>query len=178
MTHLSDELLNEYLDGVLPDRALVESHLAECADCARRLAALRAVFADLESLPEAALSRDLAAPIALVLGGRMPVPRSLRLAVAVQAAVAVVALIFAAPVIQQFAEGILPTLQAPSFTEGLVQVQELWTTWLDMLSQFRMPTIPEISVSDLPSLVTLSALAGISVLWLVGNGWLLRSRTR
>lgn len=34
MNHLSDEILNEYLDDVLPPdaRAEVESHLRDCAD--------------------------------------------------------------------------------------------------------------------------------------------------
>ena len=59
--HLSDELLNEFLDGALDStaRAGVEAHLAACADCSARQEALGAVFARLATLPQAPLGRDL-----------------------------------------------------------------------------------------------------------------------
>src|SRR5437867_695761 len=60
--HLEDTLLNEYLDEALEPsaRTEVETHLAHCADCASRLMELRMLFADLESLPDLRLARDLA----------------------------------------------------------------------------------------------------------------------
>jgi len=58
--HLTDEQLNEYLDNEIVDRADIESHLASCGECAARLTALQTLFAELDSLPELELTRDLA----------------------------------------------------------------------------------------------------------------------
>ena len=52
--HLSDEILNEWLDeAVEPSaRAAVEAHLAGCQDCAARLDTLRSLFVRLDTLPD------------------------------------------------------------------------------------------------------------------------------
>ncbi|MEK7325637.1 MAG: zf-HC2 domain-containing protein, partial [Chloroflexota bacterium] len=65
MTHLNDTDFSEYLDSALDAarRAEVESHLAACPACAARLAELRALFAALESLPDAPLERDLSSAV-------------------------------------------------------------------------------------------------------------------
>jgi anti-sigma factor RsiW len=60
--HLSDEVLNEYLDGALEAATWhdASAHLGGCPACAARLAELQALFAHLDSLPSVALTRDLA----------------------------------------------------------------------------------------------------------------------
>jgi anti-sigma factor RsiW len=176
--HISDELLNEYLDNALQDRAPVDSHLSSCDECAARLTALRDLFAELESLPELALSRDLAAPITRRLGGSNAFPRWLPLTVTLQAAFALVALVIAAPFVMQFLSPYLATAQSPSFTDLLVQLQSEWTAWLDILSQIQMPTLPEIPFVEVSSLAITLTLAGVSMLWLVGNGLLLRNQMK
>ena len=193
MIHLTDELLNEYLDHELADRARVDDHIAACADCSARLAALRTLFTELESLPEEKLSRDLreaslwdAAPftrdastsLSASLNLPAPLPRSLRLTVILQTVAAVVALVFAAPFVTEFVAPYFATLQLPSFTEVLIQIQTQWITWLDTLSQLQLPTLPEIPVVEFSSLVIMLILAGASTLWLVGNGLLLRNQIK
>jgi anti-sigma factor RsiW len=178
MIHLSDELLNEYLDDALTDRAPVDEHLAQCADCAARLATLQALFTRLSSLPEASLSRDLAAPVMLRVRGSGFLPRWLTLTVALQAALALVVLIVAAPFVIEFASSSMPALQPPSLTQTIVEVQSQWMTWLDALSQFEMPTLPVIPAADISSLSFLLALAAVSMLWLVGNGLLLKNQIK
>jgi anti-sigma factor RsiW len=53
--HLSDDVLNAWLDDVLPDveRATLEAHLAQCADCRRTADELAALKAALAALPQA-----------------------------------------------------------------------------------------------------------------------------
>src|SRR5574342_1078024 len=133
--HLTDVQLNEYLDNEIKDRAQVELHLSSCADCAARLAGLQALFDEIESLPELALSHDIAAPIAPRLSGRASLPRYLRLTMALQAVAAIVVMIFAAPFVLQFSSPYLSSLQAPSLVDMFLQLQTQWTIWLDMLSQ-------------------------------------------
>jgi hypothetical protein len=178
MTHLADELLNEYLDGEIAERAETEKHLAQCADCAARLAALQALFTELDSLPEAALTHDLAAPVTRTLTGRAILPRSLRLTVTLQAALAVVAITFAAPLVTQFLAPYESSMELPSLTDLFLQLQSQWILWLDALSQFHLPTIPEIPVFEFSNTFIAFALTGISILWLVGNGLLLRNKIK
>ena len=176
MTHLTDELLNEYLDHELPDRALVKEHLALCADCAARLAALQSLFAELESLPEAMLSKSLAARFTRTSNLSAVLPRSLRLTVILQAAAAVVAFAFAAPFVTEFVAPVLATLQFPSFTEVLIQIQTQWITWLNALSQIQLPSMPELPVLGISSLSASLMLFATFVLWFFGNRMFIKTK--
>ncbi len=54
--HLTDERLNDFLDGLLPDREAVSvrTHLEECQDCRRARDELASLLADLRVLPDLA----------------------------------------------------------------------------------------------------------------------------
>jgi hypothetical protein len=62
-----EALLSTYLDGRASDteRALVESHLAACADCTRNLATLRATVAAVREMPKVRAPRSFALPRSL-----------------------------------------------------------------------------------------------------------------
>ena len=177
--HLTDVQLNEYLDDATNERAQIESHLSSCDECAARLSTLQNLFAEIESLPELALTRNLAAPFTLRPNLPAQLPRFLTLTVTLQGAIALVAIIMAAPFVIQ----LLPVFEAPSLSSVFIQLQTQWTTWLDTLSTlrlssgqaFQMPTLPTLSF-ELSSLYLMSALVVVSMLWLVGNGLLLRQR--
>jgi anti-sigma factor RsiW len=176
--HLTDEQLNEYLDGEIKDRANVEVHLSACGDCAARLTALQALFVEIMSLPELALSHNLAAPITRRLSRGVALPRSLRLTVILQATAAIIAIILAAPFVLQWFSPYLASLPAPSFLDLFLQMQSQWASWLDMLSQFQPPAMPEIPVMDVSSLFMILTIIGVSLLWLIGNGLLLRNQVK
>jgi len=74
--HLSDERLNEYLDGVLSSRALsqADEHLRDCETCTRRLDEIAELFVTLDGLPEIHLRKDLAPQIVETLRSRSTVP--------------------------------------------------------------------------------------------------------
>ena len=171
--HLTDNQLNEYLDEATDERAQIELHLSSCDECAARLSTLQNLFAELESLPELALTRDLAAPFTLHSSLPAQLPRWLPLTVTLQAAIAVIALVVSAPFVIQ----LLPAIETPSLSNMFIQLQTQWTTWLDILSQFQMPTLPTVSL-ELSSLYVITALVGVSIFWLVGNGLLLRNQIK
>ena len=173
MNHLTDELLNEYLDDELKDRAEVELHLSQCADCAARLTTLQALFTEIESLPELTLSRNIAAPFTRRDNG-FALPNWLKLTAALQATLALVTAIVAAPFITEF----LPTFQLPSLASVLLQLQSQWNVWLTLLSAFQLPTLPELPALEISSLALTLTIAGVSMLWLVGNGLLLRNQIK
>jgi|Deesub1362A_J573_1020465.scaffolds.fasta_scaffold08139_2 anti-sigma factor RsiW len=60
--HLSEEILNAYLDGELgaPAGEAVRAHLAQCESCRERMQGLEALFQRLETVRWPALQRDLA----------------------------------------------------------------------------------------------------------------------
>jgi hypothetical protein len=173
--HLTEVQLNEYLDNESTDRAVIESHLDSCDECAARLSTLQNLFTELDSLPELELTKSLAAPFTLRVAQSLPaqLPKFLTLTVTLQAAVALTAIILAAPFIAKF----IPVLELSSLNNVFIQLQIQWTTWLDMLSQFQLPTLPTFTL-ELSSIYLVSALAGVFMLWLVGNGLLLRNQIK
>ncbi|MBM4425789.1 MAG: hypothetical protein FJ031_00980 [Chloroflexi bacterium] len=172
--HLTNEQLNEYLDNASTERAFIETHLDSCDECAARLSAFQALFTDLDSLPEVTLSRDIAALFRPRPSLAPQLPPWLTLTASLQAAAALVALIIAIP----FFSVMLPQVEAPSFTTWFFEIQSLWTSWLDTLSTFQLPTYQFTNLPTYPvELSTLFiALAVVSIFWIFGNGLLLRNR--
>lgn len=170
--HLTDGQLNEYLDNESVNRAEIEAHLGSCDECAARHSALQALFAELDSLPEVALTTDLAARFRPRPSLTPQLPPWLRLTASLQAAAALVALIVAIP----FFSVMLPQVEMPSFTAWLFEIQFLWTSWLNTLSTFQMPTFQPSTIPTLEMSTLFIALAIVSIFWIFGNGLLLRNR--
>ena len=135
--HLTEEQLNEYLDEAAHERAQIEAHLSSCDECAARLSTLQNLFAEIDSLPELELTRNLAAPFMRTRGLPAQLPRFLTLTVTLQAAVALATIIIAAPFIIQ----LMPIMEIPSLSNVFVQLQAQWTIWLDTLSQIQNPDV-------------------------------------
>ena len=172
--HLTDEELNEYLDNEIQDRTSIELHLSSCNECAARLATLQALFTEIGSLPELELTRPIAARFAHSPGLPAQLPRWLTLTATLQGVLALVAIILAAPVVMD----LFPVIQTPSLTDAFVQIQTQWTAWLGILSNFQLPSVPEIPVFEFSSLILALILMGVSMFWLVGNGLLLRNQIK
>ena len=189
--HLDHNTLNEYLDSALEParRAEVESHLAACPDCAARLAELRALFAALESLPDAPLERDLSSSVVAVLNKRLVMSGSanalysrpvLRLIFVVQALASLALISITLP----FAAQTLEFAGTPQFTSQvttfLTDVTTAFnSTWAAALNSAQSLLSQGQAVFDNLPLPTLPALglgaffAAVSALWIVGNGLLL-----
>lgn len=186
--HPSDETLNEYLDGVLdaPARARVDAHLAGCLQCAARLEAVRALFAELEALPDEPLARDLSAGVLAHL--RQPehalssLP-ALRWVVAMQALAALMLLAVAAP----FALASLPVAEMAllgrplldSVTELLAGLAAQAQSLGAALAAWSEQSVAGARALAAPLAETSTALLGaglavVFVLWVLGNGLLLR----
>jgi len=188
VAHLDDILLNGYLDEALERSARtdVEAHLAHCPDCSTRLIELRTLFADLESLPDLPLERDLT-PAVLAVARRKARPQplaspALGLIFALQAVVSIALLGLALPLFApsfqsfttfQFGEqasilfaNLLATLSA-SWSALLTSAQNLVSESTSLMQPIQ--TLPFISEAGL--MICLSA---VFLLWLLGNGLLLR----
>lgn len=171
--HLTDQELNEYLDNESANRAEIETHLDSCDECAARLSTFQILFADLDSLPEVALSTNLAARFSPRPNLIPQLPRWLTLTASLQAAAALVALIVAIP----FFSIMIPQIETPSFTTWLFEIQSLWTSWLDTLSNYQLPInqFPNLPAYPVELSTLFIALAIVSIFWIFGNGLLLRN---
>jgi anti-sigma factor RsiW len=176
--HLTDEQLNEYLDRETNESAQIELHLSTCEECSARLAALQDLFSEIESLPEMELSRDFAAGFLPLRSQPAKLPRSFTWTLILQAALAIVAIIIAAPFVMQFVSLYKLSLSVPSLVDVFVQLQVQWAAWLDALATFTVPTLPEIPVVNVSSLFMMFTVIGVSLLWVIGNGLLLRNQMK
>jgi predicted anti-sigma-YlaC factor YlaD len=89
MNHLSENLLNEFLDNEIAEetRLEVEAHISGCLECRKRMEELRALFVELTQLSDESPTCDLSA-LALRRLPRSGLSRKARLALAVQAGAA------------------------------------------------------------------------------------------
>lgn len=185
MQHLSEELLNAYLDGVLEAQAreAADAHLADCPACQARFNDLRHLFTLLSALRDEPMAVDLSAT---AWEQALPVrPARRRLAAGVLTVEGGLALILLALVWPRF----LPALNAAE--AGLLMA---WNGWL-----FRQTAIFDLGawraslagVSALPavfwqawsaaiggpSLAWGMVLVGAFAAWWVGNRLLLRGES-
>lgn len=168
MSHLTEETLNEYLDNALTPaaRADVDAHLAACDTCTAELESLRTLFAQIGSLPEATLERNLTPIVVARLPVRVGMSRPLGWALAAQGLVALVLLAALLP----FAD--FSSLNLPTLTPDLFILPTL-PTLSSLFTQITV-TLPSLSLPiDMPTLLLVPLLASVGLLWLVGNGLLL-----
>jgi hypothetical protein len=181
MTHLSEETLNEYLDDVLSlsARAQADGHLAACLDCRAELEARRGLFAALESLPDVALNRDLSAGVMTALENRAGIPPVVRLAVLVQALAVIAILVLAWPLVDVAVLRLPSLLDLPSTPDLLGWFALQRAAWMQIFTQ--LGSLPSFGSSfsldlDPPAILITLTVVSASLLWLVGNGLLLRPR--
>ena len=171
--HLTDDQLNEYLDEAITERAFIESHLDSCHECTARLSTLQNLFTELDSLPELELTKSLAAPFTLRPSLPAQLPKFLTLTAILQTAFAIIAAVIAVP----FMASLFPVIEMPSFTTIFANLQSQWVFLLDQLSTFHFqPVTFNLPVYEMSSL--LFTLAAMSILWILGNGLLLRNQMK
>lgn len=169
MNHLTEAHLNEYLDGELGrrERSAVEAHLATCPDCRAALEELYVLAAEVESLPDAPLTHDLA-PLVLA---QLPPPRlplgwKLVLAAQAGAALGISLLVIAnllpglrLPTPKAILPLVLPAIEVPAF---------------DLPSSILSP-FQNLPLEVSPFNVIFLAASAL-LLWSVGSAILLRGR--
>jgi anti-sigma factor RsiW len=169
--------LQSYADGELPvdDARGLESHLRDCAACARQVSALRGLASQLSTLPDAPLSRDLSRPVEVVLRRRRP-RRALPWVAALELMAGVAIVAWAWPLAEQSANALASRIQGA----GLAAAHRLLSTWTgqteSLLTSFTRAVHFDLARA-LPSLGLAQAgilVAAVAVLWAAGNFVLLR----
>jgi anti-sigma factor RsiW len=190
--HLSNDTLNEFLDGALDGsaRAEVEAHLAACRVCSARLEVLGAVFAGLASLPQLALGRDLRSGVMAAVRAQNQTalrpfadPRrpAIQVVFALQLLAALALIAFAWPFLASLAQP-APLIGSADINRFVAQLAGAWLDfgglWLalerGLTSATAQPALPLEML--LQPVVAGLVLVGGGVLWLLGNALLLRPR--
>ncbi len=181
--HLDETALHEYLDRALDPAAHagVEAHLAGCSTCTARLAELQALFTALEALPDVPLQRDLSLAVVEAIRPARVASPALQWAVVAQLAAAVALLVFAWPKIAGQFAGFVTGQIGAQVVAGIVNTFRLLSAqWPAMLVPAMDLSVPSLGVTRYAPALHLSPLswwlliAAALVLWLVGNGLLLR----
>jgi hypothetical protein len=167
MNHLSEDLLNEFLDNELTSesRAAVEAHVAECVECRSRVDELRSLFVELKQLADELPSHNLST-LALTSLPQRRLNLLIRLVLAVQAGLAL---------------GILIAIfrNAWKYILGGVNGLHPWE-WLSHPISVKLPAI-ELSLPKLtafkmpiPLPILIAILVIVLAFWWLGNLRLLR----
>ena len=182
MTHLSEEVLNAFLDyELLPDeRAAAAAHLAECARCRSELDALQGMLAALAApLRMEPIPMDLTSRVLAQTRARSVLPR-VAVLLAAQSALAALLAIWLAPlfgqwsaaVLQLVVPGTLPILEVP------VGLDSSWSDIAAAWSGISGDLAQAVSALAIAPLAWTIAIAAAAVVWLAGNRWLLGGRIR
>lgn len=185
--HLSEELLNEYVDHALPSVTVdkIEAHLAECDLCSAQLEGLVGLFAELESIPDIPLKRDLSAGVMSSIRPAVTVPRRWQWIVVGQFVLTGLVLMFTIPAVLA-SEGYQEFVQRLNEFGVRIGIHSSWNIAAQFqiffndfaqqlvfrLRNFQIPNLPFTLISVLPILLV------TGFLWLVGNGLLLRKQIR
>ncbi len=179
--HLEEWSLQEYLDDVLVDdsRQRLEMHLAECDDCAAKFASLKSLYSEMARLPDEPLAHDLSARVIRSLTlkeGRKP---TLHRVLAAQLIAAIIVLLAIWPRISLELGNRYSLVQlleplrkfADLSAQGILLVREFFNgIHAQWMVTFSMPAI-EWPITGLPLALAVGAMI---LLWLLGNGFMLR----
>ena len=181
--HPHEWSMQEQLDNVLTDegRERLEAHLAECDDCAAKFASLKILYSEMERLPEEPLMHDISANVVRSLKLKKDKKPYLPQVLAAQLITAAIVFFTIWPKISLELASRYSLVQllgplrkfADLSAQGILSVREVlhWihAQWIATLS---MPAI-DWPITGLPLALVVGAMI---LLWLLGNGLLLRER--
>lgn len=138
--HLSEDILNEYLDGYLmPEvKITIEKHVAQCRECAERYHQLQVLFADLEALPDISLQRDLSRQVVNTIHSQPQLPAFVKWSMLPQLGIAVLILLTLLPQYLQGWLAVLPKALDELVEPGVLNWLASLKAWLGSL-QFSLP---------------------------------------
>jgi len=179
--HHDEWFLQAYLDDVLADEDCerLELHLAQCDECTAKYASLKYLYSEMERLPDEPLAHDISARVIRSIALEEDRKPTLYLVITAQLAAAIIMIAAIWPRISLELGSKYSLVQlleplrnfADLSTQGILFMREFlsWihTQWIATLS---MPAI-DWPITGFPLAL---AVGGMTLLWLLGNGLLLR----
>ena len=173
MQEFNEDLLHEYLDGVLDDktRQAVEAHLANSSEARAQLAELEALFSSLDALPELPFTTDLAARVVAEIGQETAVSRLPRWLWSVLLGQAILSLLLLSNVwssLLDWLENGRDITQEWVASVQLPTVSWLNEFWAEVTAVWQQPILPTLTF-DLPAAQWALLFSLALVVWLAGN---------
>lgn len=177
--HLFHEYLDDALDG--DARREFETYLAQNPAAIEQLERLRALFSSLENLPAVDLGADLQPAVLAALRKRHNIPSPLRWVAALQVVLLAIVIASSWPLLQSLAQSLqfaaIVSAFATALRANLAAFSEHWGNLIASLASLNIhlsnfvANMPVLNIA-MDQLVPL--IAAVALLWLVGNGLLLR----
>lgn len=181
--HIHESQFHEYLDDALDQvtRKEFETHIADCQECRQELEKMRRLFAAIESIPVLDMQVDLSSNILGAIRGPVRLSRQWKLAIAAQLAIAFLLLAIAWPSLSPtIAVYEIPTINIDFYPLISILSAQL-SMYITDLSDFINRIVLDISaissqflLGDASVFIWPLAISA-TLLWLVGNGVLLRT---
>lgn len=180
--HIQEMQYHQYLDNDLDlvERGVFETHIFECQKCRQELAALQHLFSAIESVPETSLQIDLSQNILDAIGKPASLSRRLKLAIAFQLAVASALTVIAWPSLSpSFALLEFPTINTDIYPL-IIDMSTQFSKFVTTMSRSFAGLLDDMSISSSQlllgdaSIYILPLAISATLLWLLGNGVLLR----
>ncbi len=174
MTEFNEDLLQEYLDGMLDDktRQAVEAHLASSPEARAQLAELQALFHELDALPELPLARDLSAVVVAEIGRETTVSPTLpRWLWGLLLGQLFIALLLLGNVWGSLLDWLGNGRAVAVDWFATVQLSVLvWVRdfWLGVTAVWQQPNLPNLTI-DLPTSQWALLFGLVLIVWLAGN---------
>jgi hypothetical protein len=179
--HHDEWSLQEYLDGVLADedRERLELHIAQCDDCAAEYTSLKYLYSEMERLPDEPLAHDISARVIRSITLKEDRKPYLYLVLMAQLAAAII--VFAA-IWPRISLELNSRYSLVQLLEPLRKFEELsaqGTLFVrEFLNWIHIQWIATLSMPAIDWPITGLSLAlvvgGMTSLWLLGNGLMLR----
>ena len=181
MNHPDEWSLQEYLYGALADedRERLELHLTGCSDCSGKYASLKHLYSEMERLADEPLAHDISARVIRSLA--LKEDRKPHLYRVLMAQLAVAIIVFAA-IWPRISLELVNRYSLVQLLEPLRKFEDLsargiffvreFLNWIHIqwIATLSMPAI-DWPITGLPLAL---AVGGMTLLWLLGNGLLLR----
>lgn len=180
--HIQEMQYHQYLDNDLDlvERGVIEKHIVECQKCRQELAALQHLFVAIESVPDTNLQIDLSQNILDAIGKPASLSWRLKLAIAFQLAVASALTVIAWPSLSpSIAYFEFPTINTDIFPL-LMDMSTQFSKFVTAMSHSFAGLLDDMATSSSQlllgdaSVFILPLAISATLLWLVGNGILLR----
>ena len=180
INHIQEIQYHEYLDNALDQAAqlVFDQHVAECQACRQELAELRQLFTAIGSVPELYLRVDLSSSILDAIDKQAGLSRNWKLATAIQFGLASILIIISWPLLSTYYSlyefpmintdyGTALTGLSIQFNGYIIALSDSFNTVFESISS------SQILLGDIGVFVWPMAIAA-TLLWLIGNGVLLR----
>ena len=181
--HIPEAQLHAYLDSALDEgeRIRIDAHISACQECHQELENIKALFAEIESMPEIQLEIDLAPIVTAAIKRPYQITTRWKLAISAQTIIALIVLGISWSMMN--VEFLLPQIPTISFdlqatvAEINITINSFFNSLVKSITELFQNSggLVEDSSPTISTIYLLPLAISATLLWLVGNRVLLNN---